>query len=215
MPESGFPGELIRVGVHCRSAPRDLATCKTRRSGSKSGSGQWSHWDDIGWVHYPEIGWSHSDEIRWVQSLEILHPPNHPWPIILFSTQEFKLTGAGNVSLVLLAELEYKKLEEITDVQPCSATLPPQYRGGGRITEYDKGNARICWLSQIDACKYLTAISTSPDIHWTAEQSKLIHGLSWDTECKDSGWWEYQEKFRHDAEAWAKSHPDDSNQTNR
>src|SRR5271156_3263400 len=46
---------------------------KMRRSGSKSGSGRWSHWDEIGWVHYPEIGWSHSDEIRWVQSLEILH----------------------------------------------------------------------------------------------------------------------------------------------
>ena len=45
---------------------------KTRRSGSKSGSGRWSHWDEIGWVHYPEIGWSHSDEIRWVQSPEIL-----------------------------------------------------------------------------------------------------------------------------------------------
>src|ERR1700690_2608552 len=45
---------------------------KTRRSGSKSGSGQWSHWDEIGRVHYPEIGWSHSDEIRGVQSLEIL-----------------------------------------------------------------------------------------------------------------------------------------------
>src|SRR3979490_830483 len=44
-----------------------------RRSGSKSGSGRWSHWDDIGWVHYPEIGWSHSDEIRWVLSHEILH----------------------------------------------------------------------------------------------------------------------------------------------
>jgi transposase InsO family protein len=45
---------------------------KTRHSGSKSGSGRWSHWDEIGWVHYPEIGWSHSDEIRGVQSLEIL-----------------------------------------------------------------------------------------------------------------------------------------------
>ncbi|MHB8392691.1 MAG: hypothetical protein ACYDBH_24445, partial [Acidobacteriaceae bacterium] len=42
-------------------------------SGSKSGSGRWSHWHEIGWVHYPEIGWSHFDEIRGVQSLEILH----------------------------------------------------------------------------------------------------------------------------------------------
>jgi hypothetical protein len=45
----------------------------TRHSGSKSGSGRWSHWDEIGWVHYPEIGWSHSNEIRGVQSPEILH----------------------------------------------------------------------------------------------------------------------------------------------
>src|ERR1700691_2932553 len=50
---------------------------KTPRSGSKSGSGRWSHWDEIGWVHYPEIGWSHSNEIRWVQSLEILHLTHH------------------------------------------------------------------------------------------------------------------------------------------
>src|SRR5712671_1904313 len=51
----------------------DPGDAKTRRSGSKSDSGRWSQWDEIGWVHYPEIGWSHSDEIRWVQSLEILH----------------------------------------------------------------------------------------------------------------------------------------------
>jgi hypothetical protein len=51
------------------------AAQKTRRSDSKSGSGRWSHWDEIGWVHYPEIGWSHSDEISGVQSLEILHMP--------------------------------------------------------------------------------------------------------------------------------------------
>src|SRR5450755_1408648 len=58
------------IAVHSWS----LATRNfTRRSGSKSGSGRWSHWDEIGWVHYPEIGWSHSDEIRGVQSLEILH----------------------------------------------------------------------------------------------------------------------------------------------
>jgi hypothetical protein len=54
------------------SAPGAWRRAKAHRSGSKSGSGRWSHWDEIGWVHYPEIGWSHSDEIRWVQSLEIL-----------------------------------------------------------------------------------------------------------------------------------------------
>ena len=55
------------------SAPGSWRPQKRAPSGSKSGSGRWSHWDEIGWVHYPEIGWSHSDEIRWVQSLEILH----------------------------------------------------------------------------------------------------------------------------------------------
>ena len=36
-----------------------------RLPGSKSGSGRWSHSE--------EIGWSHSQEIRGVQSQEILH----------------------------------------------------------------------------------------------------------------------------------------------
>jgi hypothetical protein len=65
--------QMFRFGVH-RSIVAS-SPVRTRRSGSKSGSGQWSQWDDIGWVHYPEIGWSHSDEIRWVQSLEILQQP--------------------------------------------------------------------------------------------------------------------------------------------
>jgi hypothetical protein len=44
-----------------------------RLPGSKSGSGRWSHSEEIGWVHSQEIGWSHSQEIRGVQSQEILH----------------------------------------------------------------------------------------------------------------------------------------------
>jgi hypothetical protein len=28
---------------------------RARRTGSKWGSGQWSHWDEIGWVHCLEI----------------------------------------------------------------------------------------------------------------------------------------------------------------
>lgn len=149
---------------------------------------------------------------KWMK-YQITLPPNHPWPIIWISTETFSLTGSGNESLIRLAETDYDQLTKMTRAQPCGATLPPHYQGGGRISEYRKGHTNFCWLSQTAACEYLTAISTSPDIYWTAEQSKLIHGLSWDTECKDSGWWEYQEKFRRDAEAWAKSHPDESNST--
>jgi hypothetical protein len=64
---------LTNLRCHRRSAPEAWRCAKAHRSGSKSGSGRWSHWDEIGWVHYPDIGWSHSNEIRWVQSLEILH----------------------------------------------------------------------------------------------------------------------------------------------
>jgi hypothetical protein len=149
---------------------------------------------------------------KWMK-YQITLPPNHPWSIIWVSTETFSLTGAGNESLILLADTDYDQLTKMTRAQSCGATLPPHYQGGGRISEYRKGHTGFCWLSQTAACEYLTAIFTSPDIHWTAEQSKLIHGLSWDTQCKDSGWWEYQEKFRRDAEAWAKSHPYESNPT--
>ncbi len=69
-PDQSYPGKSTPLDIAVRSwSP---ATRKNaRRSGSKSGSGRWSHWDEIGWVHYPEIGWSHSDEIRGVQSEEI------------------------------------------------------------------------------------------------------------------------------------------------
>ena len=71
----------------------------------RSGSGRWSHWDEIGWVHYPEIGWSHSNEIRWVQSREILQretepPPDYQTPTRIdqkkceFRIQETKMTLA-------------------------------------------------------------------------------------------------------------------------
>src|SRR5229473_2628246 len=71
-PDQSYPGKPTNLRWHRRPL-LDPGDAKTRRSGSKSGSGRWSQWDEIGWVHYPEIGWSHSGEIRWVQSLEILH----------------------------------------------------------------------------------------------------------------------------------------------
>ena len=71
-PDQSYPGKLTNLRWHRRPL-LEPGDAKTRRSGSKSGSGGWSHWVEIGWVHYPEIGWSHSDEIRWVHSLEILH----------------------------------------------------------------------------------------------------------------------------------------------
>jgi hypothetical protein len=72
--EPGFPREMI-VHKYIIAAPLQSPddAQKHAAQGSKSGSGRWSHWNEIGWVHYPEIGWSHSNEIRWVQSLEILH----------------------------------------------------------------------------------------------------------------------------------------------
>ena len=68
-----YPKKSTALCLHRRPLQRARRRAKPRRSGLKSGSGRWSHWDEIGWVHYPEIGWSHSDEIRGVQSLEILH----------------------------------------------------------------------------------------------------------------------------------------------
>jgi non-heme chloroperoxidase len=78
-----IPGKQTNLCWHCRCAPGVWRGATTRPSGSKSDSGRWSHWDEIGWVHYPEIGWSHSEEIRWVQSREILHGfgnSSHPSP---------------------------------------------------------------------------------------------------------------------------------------
>ena len=61
-----YPVKSTDLCWHRRRAPGAWTTCNhTRRSGSKSSSGRWSHWD--------EIGWSHFDEIRRVQLLEILH----------------------------------------------------------------------------------------------------------------------------------------------
>ena len=71
-PDQSYPGKPTNLRCHRRPL-LDPGDAKTRRLGSKNGSGRWSQWDEIGWVHYPEIGWSHSDEIRGVQSLEILH----------------------------------------------------------------------------------------------------------------------------------------------
>ena len=55
---------VVRTQDPCRPAPGAWRCAKAHRSGSKSGFGRWSHWDEIGWVHYREIGWSHSDEIQ-------------------------------------------------------------------------------------------------------------------------------------------------------
>ena len=55
-PGSKLPWKTDQSVLSSPSAPGARTTRNhTRRSGSKSGSGRWSH--------YPEIGWSHFDEI--------------------------------------------------------------------------------------------------------------------------------------------------------
>ena len=94
---------LICAGIAVRSW--DPGDAKTRRSRSKSGSGRWSQWDEIGWVHYPEIGWSHSDEIRWVQSHEILQSAD-PTKIAAVTRQAETYSIARDDSSMLRTTLE-------------------------------------------------------------------------------------------------------------
>ena len=93
---------------------------QTRPSGSKSGSGRWSHWDEIGWVHYPEIGWSHSNEIRWVQSLEILQ--------LALGLAPIAVERDGLVGALALLKLDVEKLRGSTVVvsvdEPFARELP-------------------------------------------------------------------------------------------
>jgi hypothetical protein len=144
---------------------------------------------------------------QWMKYLITL-PPNHPFPIVFFAPEEFKTTGYGNESLIVLPQSDYDRLVNVSRSRPCVKKMPPHFGGGGTILEHRNGVSNECKLTQEDACKFLATISTFPEIHWTADHLKAIQGLSWDTQCKESGWWEYQEKFRQDAEAWAKAHPE-------
>jgi hypothetical protein len=133
----------------------------------------------------------------------ITMPPNHPFRIVFFSTQKFRTTGYETDVLIVMSRREYDLLDRFTQSQRCDeAALPP---AGGMIVAYRRRHLRVCRLAQDIACDYLTAISTLAGIHWTPAQMEIIHGQSWDTQCKDSGWWEYQEKFRQEAEDSAKS----------
>lgn len=139
---------------------------------------------------------------RWMK-YAITIPPNHPFRIVFFSTQKFRTTGYETDVLLVLSRREYDLLDSFTRSRQCDeAARPP---AGGMIMAYRGRHLRACWLAQDTACDYLTAISTLPGINWTPAQIGIIHGQSWDTQCKDSGWWEYQEKFRQEAEDSAKS----------
>jgi transposase InsO family protein len=97
---------------HRRRAPAARTTRDhTRRSGSKSSSGRWSHWNEIGWVHYPEIGWSHSDEIRRVQSHEILQAHGFLYLMAILDIASRKVL-AWRVSNTMSADFCVEALEE-------------------------------------------------------------------------------------------------------
>jgi hypothetical protein len=142
----------------------------------------------------------------------ITSPPNHPYRVVFFSPQNFRTTGYGTDVLLVLPRREYDLLDSFTRTQQCHKAGFPL--SGGMITAHNGGHVRVCQLAEDAACDYLTVISTLPGIHWTEEQKLLIHGQSWDTECKDSGWWENQEKVRRAAEDWAKLHGNDGTPEN-
>ena len=57
---SGLPPKMHRLLTSPFRSWSRGGVQKRAPSGSKSGSGRWSHSEEIGWVHSQEIGWSHS-----------------------------------------------------------------------------------------------------------------------------------------------------------
>ena len=88
-----------------------------RLPGSKSGSGRWSHSEEIGWVHSQEIGWSHSQEIRGVHSQEILHLARQPH---------------GEVSFLALR----RRIDSIISASAGSPTASTQPPNPARVNRY-------------------------------------------------------------------------------
>jgi hypothetical protein len=225
--DSGPPGSLL-YGLRLSESPNHVNIAVARAAVSKNVCREIAPLPNIyrpvtQYVGMPmpnwDLMWNGSTPDRhfkqWIK-YRIALPPNHPWPIVFFSPEEFQTTGAGNESLLAMNHPAYDHLTKFTRSQPCvQHTRHPSWHAGGEITEYDNGKTRICYLSPTDACSYLTAITTLPDIQWTAEHTKVIRGLSWDTQCKDSGWWEYQQEARRQAEMPEQSHSDDSKGDNR
>jgi hypothetical protein len=50
----------------------------------------------------------------------------------------------GNESLILLNDSDFGELAKMTREQPCVATPPAHYQGGGRISEYRKDHITVC-----------------------------------------------------------------------
>jgi hypothetical protein len=55
---------------------------------------------------------------QWMKYL-ITIPPNHPFPIVFFAREDFKTTGHGNESLIVLTQLEYDPPRHSVDARPA------------------------------------------------------------------------------------------------
>ena len=92
-----------------------------RLPGSKSGSGRWSHSEEIGWVQSQEIGWSHSQEIRGVQSQD-----HAPWRMILL------MRSSGSCAVKRQIGMPARRQNAFTSHDPDPITASPRTRGHGR-----------------------------------------------------------------------------------
>lgn len=128
---------------------------------------------------------------RWIR-LSVWGLPNHPFAMLLISTERFK---TWREQLLVLSPLRYEVVERFTlarmaqpDCKSIRDSLPtPLSEYGILISEHNEDLNQSCVIPTAESCEYLSALMNQSDMHWTQAEIQPMNAVRKELPCEKLG----------------------------
>ncbi len=125
---------------------------------------------------------------RWLR-VSVWGLENHPFPMLLMSTERFK---TWREQLLVLSPLRYELVDRFTltqmaqpDCKSIRDSLPlPLSEYGILISEHNEEFSRSCVIPTTESCEYLSALMNQSDLHWTEAEIQPISAVREELPCE-------------------------------
>jgi hypothetical protein len=143
-------------------------------------------------VMLPINGTNPSSTVKqWIR-LRVEGASNHPFAMLLFSTERFK---TWREELIVLSPLRYEVIDRVMQARMAQADCKSSkdfrfeapYDNVISISEHSDDRTSVCAMPKLESCNFLSALVELRDMNWTEAEIQPLKHVRGELRCADEG----------------------------
>lgn len=123
---------------------------------------------------------------HWIR-LRVEGPSNHPFAMLLITTQTFK---TWREELLVLSSLRYELIDRVAQTrmaQPdCKSRFEVPFDNALSITDHTEDSTRGCVVPKAESCNFLSELMKLPSMNWTRTEIPAIKHVRDELRCVEA-----------------------------